>query len=152
MSYTLVQSAVQTILRATSELADADVTLADDSILDKGSSNLAIIYPGPFADEHAGQNRHLYAWTVYVDLFQRISGSETTAWASFQGLRLSVISALAVRPNLGQATAEIIAVTISAGDDVQYLYDKAGSGPHYLTQRLRVEVTEIIDLSGGDYA
>lgn len=155
MSYASLTDNLVTILKAMSRFANTDISKGDDRMLAHGKVDCIILYPGPFAIEEEGeidQGREDRTWTVYLDLFQRISSDPSTDWQAFEDTRDDVISTLRQYPNAGQTAIFVKEVGVSAPDSPQLIFNEAGQGPYFITQRIVAEIVENTTASGGDYA
>lgn len=152
MSYASVEVAVQTLLQAMTEFADADVSRGDYKILDSGADNLAVLTPGAFIKDEAAQagaRKSLRNWNVIIDLFRKYLDDGTT-WTDFEATRDALVDRLELFPSLN-GTAGVTLVGVEADSDPAEIFDEDDNGPFFLFQRIRVAVNERTDLSGGEY-
>jgi len=146
-----IAQAIQAILQGTTRFPDANVTIGDYRILNMGVNEAAIITPGAVpGNEEDGQNRQLVTWHTLVDLFER-DQQDGTAWVDFYQERDDVIGTLQRYPNLNQTAVEIVAYGISADGDPAQIKSKDNAGPLWIVQTLRIEITERVVVSGGDF-
>ena len=75
-----------------------------------------------------------------------------TSWDSFCTMRDDVISTLRKYPNLSQSTIFVKEVGLNATDAPQFIFNEAGQGPFFITQRIAAEIRENTTVTGGDYA
>lgn len=140
------------------EAATASVTLAlpthvthgDYSLFDKGVGSFAVLVPGPVSEAVIQAHSSIKTWVIYVDLFVKFT-DDASSWTSFVTLRSSIIDQLEKYPMLDDSTG-ILKIVVSAGDDVQGVFDSQGAGPMWFTQTITVQITERAALSGGDFA
>ncbi len=152
MTYAVVEAAVQTLLQAMTEFANADVTQGDYRRLDDGTNNIAVLTPGAFEQDgvaQAGARKSIRNWNVIIDLFRKYVDDGNT-WTNFTATRDALIVQLEKYPSL-DSTAGVTLVTMSAGSDPAEIFDDDDNGPFFLFQRIRVTVNERADLSGGEY-
>lgn len=152
MSYTTIEAGVQTLLRALSRFAEADVTRGDWRVLDSGGAPCVVLYPGPFEAEEAGDwGQKWHFWTVYADVFERYTdnGSSETA---FEATRQDVMDTIHAYPTLNGVSGVTRALA-RRGGDLQYIYDRDGGGPYYVMQQITIEVVEKVSYDGsGEFA
>jgi hypothetical protein len=151
MSYDPIEDRLQDILQLlTSRYSnDQTVTRGDWSVLDRGYTHSAILYPGPFndADMEMGPGGRTFLWTVNVEIFLRFENNRA-AIATFGAYRDDVIQHLMKYPSLSPATlTPLTNATLlpnMSGGDIQERFDKANGGPFFLSQVIQVKVSNII--------
>lgn len=152
MSYSTIEAAAAVLLRALSNFDDADVTRGDYRVLDQGSPPYVVLLPGPFECVEAGDwGQKVYTWTMYAEVFERYlnGGSSETA---LETTRQAVIDCLCKNPTMNAVTG-VTRVLPRRGAELRYLYDEQGGGPHFVMQRIEVEIEEVVGYTGsGEFA
>jgi len=148
-----IQDALKSLLKTLPDLADTDsrekVTRADTRVLDMGFDYAAVIWPGQVQSGDASGWQVTRVWDIPFDLFVRYTNNADTH-AELTGLRDSVIDLLDTHPTLGglsEVTLEMLATTA----DPEEVHDRQGGGPYFLMQPFRLQITERVALSGGEY-
>jgi len=140
MGYMTAQGALKTLLltiTGTTGFGANDVSEGDLRILDSGSTNLAVLFPGSVPPyDTAGMVRE-HEHEAIVDLFTKFV--DDTAYSTFGTLRDAVIDKLDTTKVL--SSVYFVTSIVSDGDPVE-LYDKQGGGPFFITQRLRLTIVE----------
>ena len=153
MTYAVVEAAVKTILEGMSEfVSNDDISRGDYRILDSGASNLAVLTPGAFVKDEAGQagaRKSLREWSVIIGLFRK-HVDDGNSWTDFESIRDALVDRLELFPSLN-GTAGVTLVGMEAGSDPDEIFDEDENGPFFIFQRIRVSVNERTDLSGGEY-
>lgn len=144
---------MKTLLEGMTEfVSNDDISRGDYRILDSGADNLAVLTPGSFIKDEAGQagaRKSLRNWSVITDLFRKYLDDGTT-WTDFEALRDALVDRLELFPSLN-GTAGVTLVGLEAGSDPAEVFDEEDNGPFFIFQRIRVAVNERTDLSGGEY-
>src|SRR5437870_9577044 len=152
MSYAAIEARVQSLLQARTDIFDrtADVSLSDERVLDAGSAPYAILWPGPFQEEHAGAQRVRTTWHVLVELFEKYTADDT-AWNNLKATRENVVVELRKWPTLN-GLAGVKRTQVVNGADILPVYDENDNGPFFLSQVVELEVDEYSSITGGEYA
>jgi hypothetical protein len=142
MSYTAIETALQTILQEMSDFTASDVSLTNYDVLDNGtgSKNKVVLRPGGIVaapDTFATGTR---TWGILMDLFTIYHADED--WATFKAMRENVITKIEAHFPLDISTGTVIMTRLESADDPQEVFDKAGAGPFFVMQRLRLTVDE----------
>jgi hypothetical protein len=142
MTYAVIETALQTILRELSDFTSADVSLTNYDVLDSGtgSKNKVVLRPGGIAaapDTFATGTR---TWGIYVDIFT-IYHSDAD-WSEFKTMRENVVTKIEAHFPLDISTGQVILKSIESADDPIEVFDRAGGGPFFIMQRLRMTVDE----------
>jgi len=150
--YAGIEAAAQGLLQALSEFEDADVTRGDYRVLDRASPPYAVLLPGPFVVEESGDwGQKTVLWTMYVEVFERYLDNGTSE-VSLEATRQAVIDCFGKYPTLGGVTG-VTRTLARRGDELRYIYDRDGGGPHFVMQRIAVEVEERVGYAGsGEFA
>lgn len=147
MSYTLIETAVQSVIQGMDRFGADQVTRGDYRVMDSGK-DCVILLPGPFDVQDEGQNREIRLWTVYAELYTRAMWAGMD-WIAFTAARDGLVDWLRKYPNLGQSSVEITLVDVgSEGDPV---FASESEQTQYIGQRLAIRVSEYTDVTGGDY-
>jgi hypothetical protein len=149
-----LQTALQTLLKTLPELADKagglEVCAINDlSPMDAGVSHCATIWPGTVQGSDAAGYSVTFTWSIPVDFFVRYSSDEI----SYTALTAFIDKALLLLiqyPTLNGQT-NVTLERVAADSDPEEVYDKNKQGPFWLLQTLRIEITERVALSGGEY-
>ena len=152
MSYAVIEAAVQTLLQALGQYGDADVTRGDWRVLDSGSGPYAVVYAGPFDVEEGGDwGQKVYAWTVYVEVFERYLDNGTSE-TNLETRVQNTVDQLCAYPTLDGASGVTLAMPVHA-DELRYVFDEQGGGPHFIMQRIAERVWERVQYAGsGEFA
>ena len=150
--YATLSTAAKTLLQSLTIFAGhpEQVTEADDRILDMGVDQAIILYPGMVGEEVDEQDRSYRSYTMVLELFVRLSSTDTAAFAALVALRDSVIQLEEEYPHL--TLADALESTIRADEDPAWVFDTASTGPTFLMQTLRWEVYRLTPLIGGLFA
>jgi hypothetical protein len=152
MTYATVEAAVETLIVAMTEFTAETVSRGDYRILDEGADDLCVLVPGSFDQDGAGQagaRKSIRAWAVLADLFRRYLDDATT-WADFVATRDALIDHLEQYPTLN-GVAGLTLVALGSDADPTEVFDEDENGPFFVFQRIRIAVTERVDLTGGEY-
>lgn len=152
MSYDTVEAALETLLVAMPEFSASTVSRGDYRVLDSGSSDLIVLTPGPFEQDGVGQagaRKSIRLWSILADLFRKYEDDATT-WAGFIATRDAVIDNIEKYPTLNNVAGLTLVAMEAPGDPIE-VFDEDDNGPFFVFQRIRVAVTERVDLSGGEY-
>jgi hypothetical protein len=148
MSDATIQARLQTLLQALDNFADADVVLGDLRVLGRGSSPYAIIFPGPFRSERAGDwSQVVFVWSFLVEVWDRFTGDSYT---SIVAARQAVVDCIAKYPTLNGLSGVAHAL-VEASDMPIYLWQKGTSPdaqPTFVGFRLTVTCIEHVLYSG----
>lgn len=151
MSYSTVEAKVQSLIQALATYDDEDVTRGDERVLDRGSPPYVVLKPGTLVREPGAiYGVFLTTWTVILDLFTRHMG-DGTEWTDLQTYRQEIIDTMEKYPTLN-ALSGVLEAQIVSGEKPREIRDKAGGGPHFLAQRLALQVVERSTVTGGEYA
>ena len=143
--YSVIESALATQLRTlTSHFPNTwQVSLADETALDKGASEFALIYPGAFPNMwHDANFNKTVEWEMQLDLMVRFVDYATT-FAALKALRSDVLNLLMDKRSLGR-TNNVRDILIAAEERPQGVYKSGATEktpPAFLAQRLLVTVT-----------
>lgn len=148
-----IQSALQTILRAMTEFADADVSLGDYRTLGRGSQPYAIVLAGPFRSSRSGDwSQVQFVWTHYIEVWERFMGDDYSAITT---TRQAVIDEIAKYPTLNGTSGISGAIAESSGDPI-YLWQRGqvrSSLPAFVGFRITVTtVEERLYAGSGEFA
>ena len=125
------------LLTISGSFGASDVTEGDVRVLDSGSTNTAVLFPGAVLPyDTAGMVRE-HEHEAILDLFTKFV--DDTSYSTFGTLRDAVITKFDTTKAL--SADYFITMIVSDGDPVE-LYDKQGGGPFFITQRLRITFTE----------
>lgn len=149
MTYTTVETAVQTVLQKLSNFADSEVTRGDYRVLDEIRTDCIVLVPGSFGEPQRISESIYRSWDVLADLFY-VYLDDGSSWTNFTASRDDVINQLEQYPTL-DSTSGITGVEVSADSDADEVWSEE-RGPFYITQRLRITVLERYDLTGGEFA
>ena len=153
MTYAVIEAAVKTLLEGMTEfVSNDDISRGDYRILDSGAINLAVLTPGTFTKDEAGQagaRKSLRNWSVIIDLFRKYLDDGKT-WTDFEATRDALVDRLELFPSLN-GTAGVTLVGVEADSELGGIFDEDDNGPFFLVQTIRVAVNERTDLSGGEY-
>jgi len=110
------------------------------------------LLPGPFEVEDAGDwGQKRIRWTVYVELFERYLDGGTSEQA-LEAMRQDVVDLFGAYPTLN-GTSGVILASVQRGNELRYIYDRDRGGPHFVMQRIALEVIEEASYDGsGEYA
>lgn len=152
-----IQIALQTLLKTLPELADQPdpvgevCTRSDPKALDSGAEHIAVIWPGTFNSSDAAGGTLTRIWNIPFDLFKRFGDTDAEIYQAFTAFRDDVIELLDSYPTLN-GQPNITLDRLSTSGDVAEVMDSQGGGPYFLTQPFLLEITERVDLTGGEYA
>lgn len=150
MSYDAAEGRLQTLLQGlTSTFANtAQVVRANWQVLDKGYANVAVIYPGGVASgDHWTSGGDELQWDANIRLFTKFLYDGTSVVTLIQ-MRDAVIQLLQKYPTLNALGN--YAVGAVTGDEFVELGDKDGNGAFWLSTTLKVNITELSVVSGGE--
>jgi hypothetical protein len=154
VSQSSLQSALQTLLKALPALADKPgglevCTISSLKPMDAGVTHCAAIWPGTAQGGEAAGYEVSFTWSIPLDLIIRYTSDEVS-YPALTAFLDDVIALLVKYPTLngqGSVTLE----RVSADADPLEVNDKTNGGPFFLLQTIRVEITERVALSGGEY-
>lgn len=146
MGSATIQARIQTLIQALSEFADADVTLGDFRVLDRGSAPYAVIYPGGFEllEKADDGSRMFIRWRHYVEVFATFLDD---SYANIVSAREAVLNQLNKYPSLNGLNG-ILRSFVDAGEDLRYLYPPGGDVPAFVFVRLTHLADELTDYVG----
>ena len=150
MSRAAIMAKIQTILQAISEFDDADVTVCDWTVLDRGGAPYAIIYPGDWTAEDytfGGEDAVKYDWMIQIDLHERYLNM-ATSYAALETLQNNVLAELLKYPTLENLVQKC---RPSGGNEFALTFALDGSGPHFVETTMRILAEELVDITGGEY-
>lgn len=151
MSYAVCEAAAQTLIQGLDAFADADVTRSDWTVLDRGSPPYVVLWRGAWErEEFYSGGGYMVFWMINVDVFERYlddGSSYTNLEATAQGIE----DELGKYPTLNSASGVVRAILIGGSEPTQ-VFDRAGGGPHFLLQTLRLRVHEVEQVTGGEFA
>jgi len=151
VSYATCEAAVQTLLRALDQYADAQVTRGDFRVLDAGYDLCCVLRPGPFTSRVAGDwGQKAYDWTIYVIIYQRYLG-DGSEWTNLEAQRQNDVDQLHSYPSLN-GTAGVTDVLVRQGGEIDGLYPEGSQTPDYLMQRMPCIVHEEVLYTSGEFA
>lgn len=152
MSDSAIQGYIQGLLQAETTFADADVTLGDFRVLDRGSPPYAVVLPGRIvsARRSGDWSQVQYVWEHEVDVFERFLDDD---YADFVTARQTVVDVVGRNPTLG-GHAELSGVFVSASTEPLYLYAEGGGElPQFVFSRVTVRsVEEVIYDQAGEFS
>jgi hypothetical protein len=126
------------------------VTRANYDVLDSEVDKSIVVLPGSFTSTDAAGGTLTRIWSIPFDLFIKyVSDPETNA--TLTTFRDKLISLLDSYPTLN-GQPNITLDTLSAPDDIDEVRDRQGGGPYFLMQNFRLEITERVALTEGEYA
>lgn len=147
MSYSNVETTMQTILASVSGLSAATVTKGDDSVLDKGVTAAAVIEPGGIATTPIQGRQSINTWVCNVSLYVRYTTKSATH-SAFVTLRDAVIARLQTYyPDVGNLADNpfgLAVESITTQNDPQdiTMQNTPTTGPVFRAQTLTVAVSE----------
>jgi len=151
MSYSDIEAQAQALLQALATYDDEDVTRGDERVLDRGSPPYVVLKPGPFRREPGSVHRVKVAtWAVHLELYTRHFG-DGTEWTDLQTYRDEIMATFDKYPKLNNLDG-VMEAEVKSGGEPWERKDAAGGGPHFLVQRLVLQVKERVAVSGGEYA
>ncbi len=163
MSYTAIEAQLLALIKTVARFADTvDVTSpvratrGDYSLLDRGIDDLVILEPGaltgPSPEWELSRPSPLQEtqWIVVINLFRRIKPDEVTS-VQFATARDELLNLVRQYPSLNGACGMTYFVALEAMGDPEDVYDRAGGGPFYRMQSLRVTYSETVQVTGGEY-
>jgi hypothetical protein len=152
MSDSAIQGYIQGLIQADSNFDDADVTLGDFRVLDRGSAPYAVVLPGEIisAERSGDWSQVAFVWEHTVEVFERFIDD---SYADFSTARQAVLDAIGENPTLG-GQSEISQAHISGGTKPLYLYsDDGGDVPQFVFSRVTVRcVEEVVYDGSGEFA
>ena len=150
MSYAVCEAALQTILRALEQYADAQVTRGDYAVLDEGYAQCCVLRPGPVTVRRSGDWGQVgYDWTIDCTIYERWVG-DGTEWTNFQAQRENALDQIGAYPTLDAASGVTRAVAERAGE-MGAVYPRDADVPAWLMQTIRVQVHEEVVYSDGEF-
>lgn len=145
MSRATIMAQIQTLLQALDRFGNADVTLADWTVLDSGSNDeYAVIWPGPWSSEEDSFGTVKYTWTINVDLLERYL-TQVAAYASLDVMNQDVVNHLMKYDDLDDLEGVEYARP-TGGDEPWLVYATDGTGPHFIATTMKVVVEETVDI------
>ncbi len=154
MSYATVEARVKLLLEGLTGVFTKTryVSRGDYRELDEGAATTAVLTPGAFVQDgvsEGGAMKSVRDWSVLIDLFRKYL-DDGTSWTNFEADRDSIMAELEKYPTLN-SLAGIVKVQIQADTDPGEIFDEDDNGPFFIWQRLRVNVNERADLTGGEF-
>lgn len=148
MSYATCEAALKAkILLLTSTFLAGDVTQSDERTLDSGldathGPNKVILWPGQVkSDTVSNDGLAVRTWGIYTDLFTVYQ--DDSDWADFKTTRDALMRNLETDQIIIQISGSVAWIDgIASEGNPDMVLDKQGSGPFFITQRIRVNVTE----------
>jgi hypothetical protein len=139
-----IQGYIQDLIQA-SDFDDADVTLGDFRVLDRGSAPYAVILPGEIisAERSGGWSQVKVTWEHTVVVLGRLLDD---SYADFTAARQAVVDAIGENPTLG-GQSEIKNAYVSAASEPLYS-DDGGDVPQFAFSRVTVRVVEDVSYDG----
>lgn len=140
MAYIDCQNAVISTLQTLTTYfpASSQVVANDETVLDRGVTNAAILMPGPVGLVTVKAN-YVRTWGIILDLYHSWSGDLTSSLTPFETLRAAVILAIDNNPNLVVSGSGVSGVydtqIVSDGDPGEYSKNK---GVVFIAQRFRI--------------
>ena len=136
-AYMTAQGLLKTLLLTCTSFGASDVTEGDLRVLDSGSTNTAIIFPGsvPIYDTAGMERQH--EWVAIVDLFTKFV--DDTSYSTFGTLRDAVITKIEAAPAM---SASFFITELSSDGDPIEVFDRQGAGPFFITQRFLLSIQE----------
>lgn len=121
-------------------------------VIEKGYESACVITPGAFQSEKNSEGTLWKIWQISVDIFQRNSQD---AWAGFRVMRSAVINEIESHPSLmldaGVQVAGVMGVSVTSGDTPSYVEKESTGISTHIIQTLTVQVTQLVDLDGGEF-
>lgn len=153
MSDATIQAAIQTLIRAHANFANADVSLGDTRILTTGTPPVAVILPGPNAARRIGDWAQVnYTWTHYVEVWDRFGPDD---YSNIVTARQNVVDQLNAYPTLN-GTSGVTLSTVTDSSAPIFLWQKGQSRdtqPLFVGFRLTVQTFEEASYdSSGEFA
>lgn len=137
-----IQAAIQDLIQSSSSFADADVSLGDYRILGSGSAPYAIILPGQFRAERAGDwSQVQFIWEHPVEIWHRFAGDD---YENVVTARTTVVDLLNTYPTLN-STSGISNSYVVESTEALFLYQRGqvrDSLPAFVGFRLTVRTVE----------
>lgn len=158
MSYDTIVARIQLLLQGlTSQFPTTDlVTIGDYRKMDSGldpSKALAVLVPGNFDSDGAAAYQDYKHWDVLLDIFKKYGQAREQTVANFTAMRDAIIEHLDKYPTLN-ALSGVSQVRVTGEEDPNDVLQKGAGeqvGPTFITQRLRITVTQRVSLTGGEY-
>lgn len=162
-AYQAIENGVKAILDGMTDYFNTGTITQGDysSVLDKDSTKGAgaVLTPGDFEDLGGFSATSHKLWIVNLDLFQKYKPGtigETAALAApasfnnFKILRGAVIETLEKYPTLN-GVDNVTSVVVSGDGDPTYVIQRGTTIVTHITQSLRVAVTKLTPITGGEY-
>lgn len=152
MSRAAIMDKVQEILQGLADFDDADVTVCDWTVLDRGSPPYAVVYPGDWtAEDYAfgGEDAVKFNWIIQVDLYERYLNM-VTSYEALETLQGGVLTEFLKYPTLDDLDG-VQKARPGSGDEPALYFDREGGGPHFVATTMRIVVEELVDITGGEY-
>jgi hypothetical protein len=133
------------------------VTQGDYRPLELGFDRACVILPGAFNSSRIGSDdgsEKQMEWTIAVEIFQRYN-NPSTVFAEFRRMRSEVINALETHPTLqldGDVQVRgILGTHVTSGDQPGFVSKEGTDVTTHVTQTLYLQVSQIVEYSGGEY-
>lgn len=143
-----IQAALQTLIQALANFADADVTKGDFRVIGRGSAPYAIILPGSFRAKRSGDwSQVQFVWSHPIEVWDRFTGDD---YSGIVTARQAVVDQVNVYPTL-DGTAGISNAYAEASDRPRYLWLRGQaqtSLPQFVGFEVMVSCVEEILYSG----
>lgn len=136
-AYMTAQGLLKTLLLTNSSFGASDVTEGDLRILDSGSTNTAVLFPGSVPTYDVAGMERQHEWTAILDLFKRFV--DDTSYSGFGTLRDSVFTTIEAAPAL---SASFFIYNITSDSEPFEVFDKQGAGPFFIGQRFLLSIME----------
>lgn len=116
-----IQAAIQTLIQALANFANADVTLGDFQVIGRGSAPYAIVLPGAFRARRSGDwSQVQFIWSHPVEVWDRFTGDD---YSGVVTARQAVVDQINAYPTL-DSTAGISNAYAEASDRPRYLWQR----------------------------
>jgi hypothetical protein len=142
-----IQGYIQDLIQADSNFDDADVTLGDFRVLDRGSAPYAVILPGRIVSgaRSGDWSQVRFVWEFPVEVYEDFIDD---SYADFSTARQAVVDAIGKHPTLNGQT-EIVDAYVSEAGLPQYVYGgDGGDVPQFVFSRVTVRVVEDVSYDG----
>jgi len=152
VSDSAIQGYIQDLIQADDNFDDADVTLGDFRVLDRGSPPYAVVLPGAIVSgERSGDwSQVQLIWEHDVEVFERFLGDDYT---DFVTARQAVVDVIGQNPTLGGQSG-ISNAHVALASRSKYLYPEGGADvPTFVFSTVTVRTVEEIVYDGsGEFA
>lgn len=140
MSYSTVETALETLLKTVSGYGAANVSKSDERILGTGQDKALILYPGPFRRENLPPGVANTEWEIQIALCIPYRGEIPTFGTTIRTERQAIVDKLDKYPTLNRE-AGVLLGAMESGDEPELW--SVGSIT-YWRQVLRVRVRETV--------